>query len=130
MDRLLRVRKRQKAKKPEFRRADAHRKKRLDDNWRRPRGLHNKARRHIKGKARVVHPGYGSPAGVRGMHPSGYTEVLIERPIDLDEVDASTTVVRIGGGVGWKKRLVIEERARERGIRILNSKTGEVSEEA
>ncbi len=130
MDRLLRVRKKQKAKKPEFKRADAHKKKRLDDNWRKPRGLHNKSRKHIKGKAKVAHPGYGSPASVRGMHPSGFREILIHTPQELEGVDASTTAVRIGGGVGWKKRTVIEERAQELGIKVLNAKTSEVGEEA
>jgi len=130
MDRLLRVRKRQKAKKPKFKRADAHKKKRLDDNWRKPRGLHNKVRKHIKGKTPVAHPGYGSPASVRGMHPSGYMEVLIHTPAEIESVDASTTAVRIGAGVGWKKRTVIEKRAEELGIKVLNAKTSEVSEEA
>lgn len=117
---LLRVRRRQKARKPSFRRADSHKKKRLDDNWRRPRGLHNKTRKHYRGKGPVVHPGYGSPSAVRGMHPSGYREVLIHTPAEVEGVDAATTAIRIGGTVGRRKRALIEARAQELGIKVLN----------
>ncbi|MFQ6119435.1 MAG: eL32 family ribosomal protein, partial [Methanosarcinales archaeon] len=37
--RLLKVRKKQKKKKPKFKRTDSHKKKKLKDNWRKPRGL-------------------------------------------------------------------------------------------
>jgi large subunit ribosomal protein L32e len=126
--RLLRVRKRQKARKPSFRRADSHKKKRLDDNWRKPRGLHNKTRKHIKGKGEVVRPGYGSPAAVRGMHPSGFREVLVHTPAQVEHIDASTTAIRIGHTVGRRKRELIEARAGELGIKVLNPTRSEVSE--
>lgn len=119
-ERLLRVRKRQKSKKPAFRRHDSHKKKRVGESWRRPRGLHNKLRSGIAAKGALVQIGYRSPNEVRGLHPSGYEEVLVHRPGDVEKVDATIQAIRISGKVGIKKRLDIEERAEELGVKILN----------
>ncbi len=73
-----------------------------------------------KSKGRVVRVGFGSPRIVRGYHPSGVQEVLVHNPSMLDSVDGSTQAVRIAGGVGRKKRLEIQRRAAELGIRVLN----------
>lgn len=120
--RLLRLRRRQKAKKPEFRRYEAHKKLRLrDKSWRRPRGRHSKLRKRVAGR-KVVVVGYGSPKAVRYLHPSGYEEVLIYNPAQLETVDAEKHAVRIASTVGLKKRLLIEEKAKEMGLKILNPK--------
>jgi len=118
--RLLKVRKKQKSKKPAFRRHDSHKKKRVGESWRRPRGIHNKLRSGIAAKGTLVQIGYRSPNEVRGLHPSGYEEVLVHRPSDVEKVDTTTQAIRVSGKVGTKKRLDIEERAEELGIKILN----------
>jgi len=123
--RLFRVRKVQKNKKPDFKRADSHKIKRLDSNWRRPRGLQGKQRRHIRAKGALVKPGYGSPAAVKGLHPSGYAEVLVNTVADVDNVDASIEAVRIARTVGARKKSMIEAKAAELGIKILNPIRGE-----
>jgi len=120
LERLLRVRRVLKSKKPEFRRYQAHKKKALDDSWRRPRGIHNKLRRRFAGKGNVVQVGYGAPRAVRGLHPSGYEEVLVRTVEELEAVDPARQVVRIASTVGTKKRLEIERRAEVLGVRILN----------
>ncbi|MDD2777894.1 MAG: 50S ribosomal protein L32e [Methanocellales archaeon] len=117
---LLKVRKRQKSKKPSFRRHDSHKKKKLDESWRYPIGMHNKLRKRIAAKGAVVQIGYGSPKEVRGLHPSGYEEVLVHRPKDIENINETEQAIRIGGGVGKKKRLDIEEKAEEFGIKVLN----------
>ncbi|MBC7114754.1 MAG: large subunit ribosomal protein L32e [Archaeoglobi archaeon] len=119
-ERLLRVREILKKKRPEFRRYQAHKKKALDDSWRRPRGIHNKLRRRFAGKGNVVQIGYGSPRKVRGIHPSGYEEVLVRTLSDLENVDPSKQIVRIASTVGTKKRLKIEKYAESLGIRVIN----------
>lgn len=119
-ERLLKVRKRQKSKKPSFRRHDSHKKKRVGESWRRPRGLHNKLRKRIAAKGAIVQVGYGSPKEVRGLHPSGYEEVLVHRPKDLEDVNGATQAIRIGSNVGMRKRLDVEEKAEELGIKVLN----------
>ncbi|HIH69374.1 50S ribosomal protein L32e [Methermicoccus shengliensis] len=120
VERMLNIRRRQKASKPKFRRYGWRTKAKLSSAWRRPRGLHNKLRQHIRAKGRVVRVGFGSPRIVRGYHPSGVQEVLVHNPSMLDSVDGSTQAVRIAGGVGRKKRLEIQRRAAELGIRVLN----------
>jgi len=126
--RLLNVRKRQKSKKPAFRRADGHKKKKLDCNWRRPRGLQGKLRKGIATKGAIAQVGYGSPRAVRGLHPSGFEEVMVRNPDDLRSIDSSYQVARIARTVGVRKRMMIEEIATEREIRILNPLPAEVLE--
>lgn len=118
--RLLKVRKKQKSKKPNFVQADQHKKKRLKNYWRRPRGLHSKKRRHILGKGEMARVGYGSPTAVKGLHPSGFQDVLMSRVQDLDELDPSTQAVRIARTVGQRKRMDIVRKARSLGLKILN----------
>ncbi|WP_202319357.1 50S ribosomal protein L32e [Archaeoglobus neptunius] len=122
--RLLKVRRRQKERKPEFRRYCWNKKLRLrNKSWRRPRGLHSKLRKRYGGKWTgriVVNVGFGSPKAVRGLHPSGYEEVLVYNPADLEKIDSERQAARIASCVGMKKRLAIEDRAKELGIKILN----------
>jgi len=120
--RLLDIRKKQKSKKPAFRQTDSHKKKKLADHWRRPDGIHNKTRRAIKGKCPLVKAGYGSPASVRGLHPSGFEEVIVNNPGDLASVNAEKQAIRIAHTVGLRKRIMIETKAAELGLKILNPK--------
>ena len=106
--------------KPQFNRQDYHKKKRTPTSWRRPRGNLSKQRRGIKGKGQKVASGFRTPTAVRGLHPSGFEEVLVETPDDLEDVDADTQAVRIAGAVGDRKRERIEELAEEAGVRVLN----------
>ena len=123
--RLFKVRKVLKGKKPHFNRTDAHKYKRLDSNWRRPRGLQGKQRKHIKAKGALAQAGYGSPVAVKGLHPSGYADVLVRNVGDIDAIDATIEAIRIARTVGAKKKAVIEEKAAELGIKVLNPTRGE-----
>jgi len=122
--RLLRVRRIIKSKKPEFRHFGYRKKLKLRDlGWRRPRGRHNKWRLRYGGKwSGRVHPspGFSSPKLVRGLHPSGYEEVLVYNVKDLEKVNPERQAVRIASCVGLKKRLQIEEKAKEMNIVVLN----------
>ena len=123
--RLFKVRKVLKGKKPHFNRTDAHKYKRLDSNWRRPRGLQGKQRKHIKAKGALAQAGYGSPVAVKGLHPSGYADILVRNVGDVDAIDATIEAIRIARTVGAKKKAVIEEKAAELGIKVLNPTRGE-----
>ncbi|WP_319506730.1 50S ribosomal protein L32e [uncultured Methanolobus sp.] len=123
--RLFKVRKIQKHKKPDFKRTDSHKYKRLDSNWRRPRGLQGKQRKHIKAKGALAQVGYGSPVAVKGLHPSGYAEVLVCTVNQLDSVNASEEAIRIAAKVGGRKKAIIEAKAAELSIKILNPTRGE-----
>lgn len=118
--RLLKIRARLKARNPRFVRCESWRLVRVKENWRRPRGISSKMRLEVKGWPPRVKSGYGKPKAVRHLHPSGFKEVLVYRPEDLDKVDPETQAIRIAHSVGRKKRLAIIERARELQIRVLN----------
>lgn len=119
-ERALKVRKRLKGKKPNFRRQESWRYKRIKENWRRPRGIDSKMRKKVKGWPLSPGTGYRSPKEARGLHPSGYAEVLVHNVDDVEKVDPETQAIRIGHTVGGRKRVDISARAKERGIRILN----------
>lgn len=114
---------------PAFNRQDSHKKKRIPSSWRAPRGTHSKQRKGVKGKGAKVEAGFRSPRTVRGRHPSGFEEVLVHRPDDLDGVDPDREAVRIASGVGGRKRDRIEEVAEGNEIRVLNPTYEEVEVE-
>ncbi len=118
--RLFNVRKVQKGKKPQFKRTCSHKFKRLDSNWRRPRGLQGKQRRKYVSKGAHAQVGYGSPNAVKGLHPSGYSDVLISSIADLELVDPSFEAIRIAGTIGAQKKAIILAKAEELGIKVLN----------
>ncbi len=120
-ERLLRLREELKRKKPKFRRQEWHRYKRLGEKWRRPKGRHSKMRRKLKGKPKMPNPGYRSPKKVRGLHPSGYEEVLVYNPKDLEKIDPERQAARIASRVGKRKRREILKKAEELGIVVLNA---------
>ncbi|KQC04093.1 MAG: 50S ribosomal protein L32e [Methanoculleus sp. SDB] len=117
--RLIRARARNRAT---FKRQGLSRKKKLDDTWRRPRGLQSKQRKQYRAKGRHPKPGFGAPASVRGYHPSGYEEVRVCNVADLEGLDAATQAVRIAGTVGNRKREAIQVKSLEYGLKVLNPK--------
>jgi large subunit ribosomal protein L32e len=117
--RLLRIRKEKEAR---FKREGVDKKVTIKDSWRRPRGLHSKQRKLRRAKGAHPDPGYGSPIAVRGMHPCGLREVRVCNLKDIEGVDAATQAIRIGATVGRKKRELIQNKASEAKIRILNWK--------
>ena len=106
--------------RPAFKRQEWFRYQKLGEAWRRPRGIHSKMRRGMKRRPPMVEIGYGGPALVRGLHPSGFEEVMVYNVDGLEDIDPKTQAARIGGTVGVKKRIAIENRAKELGIRVLN----------
>lgn len=117
---LLKLRERQKRKRPAFRRQEWFRYKKLGKSWRKPRGLHSKMRKGLKYRPKMVSVGYRSPRKARGLHPSGFRDALIHNVKELEVLDPKTQAARIGHSVGTRKRVEIEARADEIGIRILN----------
>lgn len=87
--------------------------------WRKPRGMHNKVRQSRKGKPPKVRSGYGFRRDLRHVHPSGFVEAVVHRPEEMAGLGPGRAV-RVGGQVGRKKRLEIQSRAKEMGLRVLN----------
>ncbi len=128
--RLLRIRSRIKHRKPRFLRQEWWRypKFKNDPKWRRPKGIDSKMRLKKKGKPRSPSIGWSSPRLVRGLHPSGYEEILVYNVRDVEAVDPERQAIRIGRTVGRRKRMLILLRAKELGIKVLNLGEEEVVE--
>jgi large subunit ribosomal protein L32e len=109
----LRYRAEKKAVQPFFIRQEARRYKRLGLKWRRPKGVHSKLRQHWGYRINVVSIGFRGPKDARGLHPSGFREVLVHNVKELDAVDPQVQAIRIARTVGSKKRTAIEERIKE-----------------
>ena len=107
-------------KRPTFKRQNWFRYKRLGEKWRRPRGIHSKMRRHFKYRIPVAQVGFRGPASVRGLHPSGFEEVLVHNAKEVETVNPETQAVRISSTVGDKKRELIVKKADELKIRVFN----------
>ena len=118
--RLIRVRVEKGAR---FKRDGYGKKRQLSDSWRKPRGQHNKQREQKKAKGAMPKPGFGSPVAVRGMHPSGFFEVLVSSAKELEGLDPKTRAVRISATVGDKKRVALQEAALSAGLKVLNART-------
>ncbi len=106
-----------------FKRDGYGKKRQLSDSWRKPRGQHNKQREQKKAKGALPKPGFGSPIAVRGMHPSGFFEVLISSVKELEGIDPKTHAVRIGATVGGRTRSGLQEKALGAGFKLLNART-------
>ena len=116
----LQVRKQIKKRTPTFLREEWFRYKRIPKNWRRPDGITSKMRKNLKYRPSKVRIGFRGPREVRGLHPSGFEEVMIYNVADLKKINPEKQAARIGGTVGTKKRLEIAKKAEELEIRVLN----------
>ena len=111
----------QSKKQPTFRRQEWFRYRRLSKTgYRKPKGKDSKMRKNRKYRAPMARVGYGKVAAARGRHPSGFNEVLVHNSNELDGLDPELQAVRIGAGVGNRKRSRIHDRADDLGLRILN----------
>ncbi len=107
-------------RKPKFLRQQWFQFRKLGKKWRRAKGRHSKLRKSLGYRPQKPKVGYGTSKKVRGLHPSGFREKMVHRPSDLKGIDPEKEAIRIGHGVGKKKRGEIIEMADEKGVRIIN----------
>ena len=120
LERLLALRALKTAARPKFRRQEWFRYKKFGDEWRKPQGGQSKLRRHFGYRWNLPSIGYRGPRRVRGLHPSGFQEVLVHNARQLDGLDPAKQAVRIAHGVGTRKRELIEKACDDKGLRVLN----------
>lgn len=109
-----------KARKPKFLAQDYHKKKRIRQRWKRPRGLQSKMRLNKRGYRRGISSGWRSPRSVRGFSPEGLEVVRVETISQLETVDPVTQGVMVSGRVSVRTKKILFDAARERKITILN----------
>lgn len=117
---LLRARKRVSGTRPKFVRQESWRYIRLAESWRKPKGIDNKMRKQVSGVPPLVKVGYRGPKRARGLHPSGYRDILVSNIRDLEKLDPKTDAARIRRAVGKRKRVEIVSQADVLGIKVLN----------
>ncbi len=120
LKRLLALRASKAASRPAFHRQEWFRYKKFGDEWRKPQGGQSKLRRHFGYRWNLPSVGYRGPREVRGLHPSGFQEVLIHNERQLEGLDPAKQAVRIAHGVGSRKREIIEKACDDKGLRVLN----------
>ena len=118
---LLALKKRIKARLPEFKHPDWQKRKEVGTRWRRPRGLHSKMRHGIHGRPASVNPGYRTPAELRGMTDAGLLPVLVYTATDFAKVDAKKNGVIIGS-IGSRLKAVLLQICKDKGFKVLNVK--------
>jgi large subunit ribosomal protein L32e len=118
--RLMELRKKINKKRPSFRRVESWRYKRVKDSWRKARGIDSKTRKKKKLGVKSPTVGYRGPKNVRGLHPSGYLEVLITTYDDLKNLKKNKHALKISGKLGAKKRIMLTDYCQRRGFKILN----------
>lgn len=120
---MLALRKSIKDKKPEFKRQDfGHRPNLSTTGWRRPKGLHSKMRHKTAGHRACVSVGWGSPAAVAGLHPSGLMPIIVSNTADVAKMDAKTQGALIAAGVGKRSKIALIDALLKKNITILNVK--------
>jgi len=120
---LLETREKVSSKRPEFKRPESWRYKRLQTGWRKPKGVDNHQRKQkSRGRPGIVKIGFGGPKVARGLHPSGFTDNLVFNVNDLEKLNPKTDGVRIGHAVGTKKRKDIMPKALEKKFKVFNAR--------
>ncbi|MDW8083744.1 MAG: 50S ribosomal protein L32e [Candidatus Caldarchaeum sp.] len=114
---------RKRRKNPDFVRQESWRYVRLRTGYRRPRGKDSRMRLQRSGSPPLAKIGYGSPAEYRGIHPSGYRDVLVSSVTELEALLPGRDAVRISGRLGLKKKLEVFEAAKAKGLKVLNPPT-------
>ena len=117
---LLELRSKIKSRKPEFIRQDNPKRMKLNDKWRKPKGIHSKIRHHFKGRRKMPSPGYKSPAAVKGMHATGLKIIRISSPEEVSRINKNSEGIIIAKSVGVRKRLEILKKSREINVQVLN----------
>ncbi len=94
--------------------------KKLETGWRKPKGIDNKSRLGRKGYLPTPNAGYRTPKKIRKIHPSGFLEILVSKPSDLEKFNQNIHAIRIRHTVGLRKKHEILRTAKEKGLKVIN----------
>ncbi|OIO27930.1 50S ribosomal protein L32e [Candidatus Micrarchaeota archaeon CG_4_10_14_0_2_um_filter_60_11] len=103
----------------QFKRSDAKMHPRLRTGWRKPHGIDSKVRIHRRGYVLSPKIGYATARSLRDRHPGAkLPEKLVSSGRDLEA--AQGCVVRLAAGLGKSKKKALAEKARAKGLKVLN----------
>ena len=114
---LLEIRNTLKKSKPNYLRQDAHKKKRIPQNWRKPRGLQSKMRCKLRGYRKSPEVGFGTPKAVWGFSREGLKPVMINTMSDVKKLTKDSIAV-ICSTMGTKKRIAVVAEIKKLGVKI------------
>eukprot|EP00747_Dinoflagellata_sp_TGD_P126115 gnl/TRDRNA2_/TRDRNA2_174246_c0_seq11.p1 gnl/TRDRNA2_/TRDRNA2_174246_c0~~gnl/TRDRNA2_/TRDRNA2_174246_c0_seq11.p1 ORF type:complete len:134 (-),score=42.58 gnl/TRDRNA2_/TRDRNA2_174246_c0_seq11:120-521(-) len=115
-------RKNVKKKMNKFPRFQADRFKRMNQAWRKPRGIDCNVRRRFKGRTLTVKVGYGNNKKTRHRLRNGFYKFIVRNPSDLEMLlmHNEKYAVEIAHNIGAKKRKEIVERADQLRLNVTN----------
>jgi large subunit ribosomal protein L32e len=113
-----------KKKVPDFKRNIPASRKLDRDKWRKPRGIDNKKRVRKASEGPSPNIGYKNPEEIKGLHPSGYREVLVRNESDMN-VDPKIYAIRFSSTLGKKKLNMLYKKAIDMGFHVLNPPKGD-----
>ena len=114
------------SRRPKFIRPESWRYKRLETTWRKPKGIDNHQRKQkSRGRPGLVKVGYGTPKIAKGLHPSGYTDNLVNNLTDLEKLNPKKDGIRFGHSVGAKKRREIMKIILEKKFKVFNARVSQ-----
>jgi large subunit ribosomal protein L32e len=104
----------------------------LQQSWRRPRGIDNRARRRFKGNIRMVKIGYGTNAKTRNMLKNGFLRTVVHNIAELEGLMMQNRkyAAEIAHNVSARGRKAIVARAAELNIKVTNGKARLQEEQA
>merc|ERR1711920_672124 len=105
-----------------FPRFQADRFKRMNQAWRKPRGIDGRVRRKFKGSTLMPSIGYGSNKKTRFRLKNGFYKFIVQSPADLEMLlmHNEKYAVEIAHNIGAKKRKEIVERADQLRLYVTN----------
>lgn len=116
---LLKLKFEMKRKKPVVRRVEKHRKQRLPDNWRKPKGHHSKIRRKERHELKMPLIGRSTPNKLKHTDRKGRKIIIISRVEDLKLLKSDSVGV-VSSKLGLKKKSLIAMQAKGKNYAFVN----------
>ncbi|MCF7861119.1 hypothetical protein K9M79_02650 [Candidatus Woesearchaeota archaeon] len=105
MKKTVELRNEIKKKKPDFLRQDSHKKPKLGEKWRKPKGSQSKIRLSKRGYRRMPSQGYRSPIEARGLDRDGLLCVRVVSNTELEALDTKIHKALLPSTLGRKKTI-------------------------
>merc|ERR1739841_121588 len=111
-----------KKKTNKFKRHFSDRFIRVDESWRRPKGIDSSVRRKFRGKTLMPNIGYGSNKKTRHVLKNGFKKFLVHNVKELELLMMHNTeyAAEVAHDVSLKTRTAINARADELDIKVVN----------